>query len=276
VARASRNLSGWSRPRSRERVALAVATWAAPRSSQTYGFLDLDITEAEPWCAARAGVSIVHVVGAAAGRAIAAVPDANSYVLLGRIRRRESVDVSYVVDVGKGRSLSAVCVRNADRKPPRAQAGEVLAGTRRLRRGVDPEFGRIRRLATWLPPIVRRQVLSAGAFVTSGLGIPVPPASVSAHPFGSVMLSSVGAFGLERGLAPLVPAARTSMVLLLGAPTWRPRIVDGEVVARRIIELGITMDHRLLDGAQVGDLAARLRADVERPWEAWEAPTGSG
>lgn len=221
-------------------------------------------------------MSVVHLVGAAAGRAIAGVPDANSYVLLGRVRRRESVDVSYIVDIGKGQSLSAVCVRDADRKPPRIQAREVLAGTRRLRRGVDPEFGRIRRLAPWLPPIVRRQVLAAGAFVTSGLGIPVRPASVSAHPFGSVMLSSVGAFGLERGLAPLVPAARASIVLLLGTPAWRPRIVDGDVVARRVIELGFTMDHRLLDGAQVGDLAARLRHDVERPWEAWGGPTGSG
>lgn len=269
VPRSRRALIGWSQPRSRERKALAVGTWAAPRSGEAYGFLDLDVTEAERWCAAQAGISITHVIGAATARAIAAVPDANAYVFLGRVRRRQSIDVSFVVDIGRGRNLGSVCVQGADRKGPRAQAREVIGGTRRLRRGHDPEFGRIRRVAQWMPATVRRQVLLGGAFVTSGLGKTVRPMGVGAHPFGSVMISSVGGLGLERGLAPLVPLARASMVLVLGAPAVRPVVRDGEVVARRILELGMTMDHRVLDGAQVGDLAARLRADVERPWEVW-------
>lgn len=246
-----------------------MGTWGAPRSSETYGFIDLDVTETEGWCAERTGVSIAHVIGAAVSRALAAVPDANSRIVFGRVMRRTTVDVSYVLDVDRGSDLTAVCVRDADQKSPREVAREVFAVAREIRRGRDPEFGRIRRAATLLPPGLRRPLLAAGGVVTSGLGIAVRPARVRAFPFGAIMISSVGALGLERGLAPLVPLARTSMILVIGSASWRPRVVDGEVRPRRVVELGMTMDHRLLDGAQVGELAARVRADSERPWEAW-------
>lgn len=257
-----------SRSDGRNRVALG--TWRGPRDGLVRGFLEVDVTDTERWCAERSGVTLTHVVGAALARAIAAVPDANSRVVLGRVRRRPSVDISYVVDIGRGRDMRAVCVRDADRKSPRDAAREVYAGARRLRRGVDPDFGRSMAAARRFPRVLTRPGMAVAGFVTGGLGVAFPPLQLPAHPFGSAIVSSVGAWGLAAALPPAAPFVKLGLVVIVGSVEWRPRVRDGAVVPRRATDIGVTIDHRLVDGAQIGALAAIVRAGVERPWETWQ------
>ena len=260
--------------RSRVRTAVAAGTWSAPRDGATHGFASLDVTEAERWCAGLAGVTLTHVLGAAVALGLEAAPDLNSRVVLGSVRRRPSVDVAYVVDIGRGRSMSAVCVRDAPSKTPRAIAREVLAGARAIRRGTDPVFGRATRVAARVPEPLVRPGMAAAGFVTGGLGRRFAPLALPAHPFGSALVSAIGPWGLERAIPPLAPFARLGLVLVLGRVAARPWVVDGAVVPRRIVDVGVTVDHRLADGAQIGAFAAVVRSAVERPWETW--PTDGG
>lgn len=255
--------------RSRVRRAVAAGTWSAPRDGATHGFATLDVTGAEEWCRGLAGVTLTHVLGCAVALGLRAAPDLNSRVVLGRVRPRESIDVAYVVDVGRGADMTAVCVRGAEAKGPRRTAREVLAGAREIRRGRDRDFGRAARVAGRVPaPLVRPGMAVAG-FVTGGLGRAFPPLGLRAHPFGSALVSAIGPWDLERAIPPVAPFARLGLVLVLGTVGWRPWVVEGEVRPRRAVDVGMTIDHRLADGAQIGTFAAVVRAAVERPWEAW-------
>lgn len=258
--------------RASSRSRLAAATWRPPSSGLLHGELELDVTEAEAWWRARPGLTETHVVGSALGLALAACPDANARVVLGRVRHRAGVDVSFAVADRGGRHLRAVCVRDADRKAPRAVAREVYAGARAIRQGRDAQLGRAVAVADRLPWFLLRPGLSLVGFLAGGLGIGVRPLRVAPHPFGSALVTSVGMLGIERGLAPLLPFARLGLVVVVGAVDWRPRVVDGEVVPRRVLPLGATIDHRLVDGAQVAVLVEALRSAIERPWERWEEP----
>ena len=40
---------------------------------------------------------------------------------------------------------------------------------------------------------------------------------------------------------------------------------------RHVSTLGATIDHRVLDGQQLGPLARAVRDAVELPWEIWDA-----
>ncbi len=255
--------------RSPERTRLAIAGWRAPHAGLAHGFLDLDVTAAEEWCRA-SGVSVTHLVGASVGRGLAAVPDLNARVVLGRARRRPSADVSFAVTIANGGHLTAVLVRNADAKHPREIARELFAATREARRG-GGEFGRTLRIARRVPRILLRPAVSLAGFITAGLGLPLRPVGLQRHPFGSALVSAIGTFGVDRALAPLLPFARVGSVVTIGRPLWTPRVVDGEIVPRRVVELGVTVDHRLVDGAQAAALAAILRSCIERPWETWPA-----
>lgn len=255
--------------RSRVRNGLAVGTWAAPRDGVAHLFVAADVTDAEAWCADRPGVTLTHLLGSAVAAGLVVAPDLNSRVVLGRVRRRAEIDVSYVVDVGRGSDMTALCVRRADTKSPRDTARELLAGARAIRRGDDPQFSRATRVASRVPGALVRPGMAVAGFVTGGLGRPFGPLHLPAHPFGSALVSSVGPWGLERVLPPAAPFARLGFVLVLGAPGWRAAVVDGHVRARRVVDVGMTIDHRLVDGAQVGAFTEVMQAALERPSERW-------
>jgi pyruvate dehydrogenase E2 component (dihydrolipoamide acetyltransferase) len=72
-------------------------------------------------------------------------------------------------------------------------------------------------------------------------------------------------FGLSFGLAPLVPLSRVPIIVLVGEVQNRAWVEGDRVTARPILILGCTFDHRLIDGAQGGKMAALLRSVVEDP-----------
>lgn len=215
---------------------------------------------------------MTHLVGAAVARGLAEVPDLNARVVLGAVRPRASVDVSFALATDGGAHLSAACVRNADRKAPHEIGRELFAAARLARDGSDGAFGRSIRVADALPrPLVRPGLALAG-FLAAGLGVGVRPLRLRPHPFGGALVSSVGMLGIERGLAPLLPFARVGLVVVIGEIAWRPRVVEGAVVPRRVVEVGVTLDHRLVDGTQIARFTETLRAAVEQPATAWPEP----
>ena len=259
-------VTGASRVRRRRRI--AAASWRAPSSGLIHGFLDLDVTAAEAWWQAFPKVSATHVVGCAIARAVAACPDARGRVVGGRILTRETVDIAFVVD-REGRDLTSTCVRDADQLDPAALARALAGRTRDVRGGRDRELGKASHVAAVFPSGIRRSFLWASGVWTAGLGRPLRPFGLEPHPFGSVLVSSVGMFGLDTGLAPILPYARHAGTAVVGEVTWQARVVGGEIVPRRMLRLGVTLDHRLVDGAQAALMARIVREISEHPWETW-------
>lgn len=246
-----------------------MGTWGAPRSGDVHVTVALQVGRAERWCAGQAGLTLTHVVGAALARGIAAVPEANTFASLGRVRQRGRVDVSYVVDVGRGYEMTAHRVENADRVPPRQLARELTAAARRVRRGDDPQFGRSRSLPRIAPGALTRLGMAVSGFIAGTLGRPVPGVGLDAHPFGSALLSSVAAWDLTHVAPPLIPFARLGVVAVLGAAEERAVVRAGEVVPARVADLVLTLDHRLMDGAHAGHLVAAVRSAAEDPASVW-------
>ncbi|WP_037176652.1 dihydrolipoamide acetyltransferase family protein [Rhodococcus sp. UNC363MFTsu5.1] len=77
---------------------------------------------------------------------------------------------------------------------------------------------------------------------------------------GTITITNVGVFGVDTGTPILSPGE--SAILCLGAIAPRPWVVDGELAVRSVTTLGLSFDHRLVDGEQgsrfLVDIAARL------------------
>jgi len=76
-------------------------------------------------------------------------------------------------------------------------------------------------------------------------------------------ISNVGPQGIER-VAPLPDPPQTA-ILGIGAATLRPAVVNGAVVAVRMLTCVLTFDHRFIDGAPAARFLAALRAALEDP-----------
>jgi 2-oxoisovalerate dehydrogenase E2 component (dihydrolipoyl transacylase) len=73
---------------------------------------------------------------------------------------------------------------------------------------------------------------------------------------GSITITNVGVFGVDTGTPILNPGE--AAILCFGAVRQMPWVVRGKIKARWVTQLGLSFDHRLVDG----DLGSRFLADI--------------
>ena len=216
-------------------------------------------------------LTMTHVVTQAVARAFAEHPELNAKVGLGgRILQRETVDVFVSVATDGGRDLTGVRLDEADALSLEQIAAGVAERVESTRKDEDPTYRRSRDLMRRLPSPLLRPMLWLTDVLTNELHLHLPAASMPRDPFGSVVVTNVGMFGIDTAFAPFVPLARCPMLLLVTAVRERPWVVkrpDGSsaVEPRPVLRLCATFDHRIVDGAAAGRLAESIVRWVESP-----------
>jgi len=247
---------------------IAVATWRAPREGRLLTRLVVDADPVLEYVRTRRaagakGLTPMHVLGAAAARALTLVPSANARVLAGRLLPFDGVAVGFAVDIGDGTDLAPVKVDHAERCTPAEIATLVWEGVRALREGTDAGFRRSARVAAAVPTLLMRPAVAAASLVVGGLGLPL--LGQPGHPLGSVFISNLAPLGIEEAYLAPVPFARAHVYLALGAVTERPVVRQGAVVPVRQFTLCLTGDHRIVDGVQCGRYLAALQELLAGP-----------
>lgn len=254
------------RPSVRRRI--AVATWRPSRDGRIYTRVVVDVTAAHAYVAGireRTGqrVTLTHVIGAALGRCVAAVPEIRARVVFGRIVTRPTCDIGFAVDVDGGHDLAPVQVRSVDRLTPLEVARELDRGAARLRSGSDDRHNRSSAIVRLAPAWAMRPLMAAAGVLVGGLG--VAAFGQPGFPLGAAFISNVGTLGLDEAFLAPIPFARVPLYVGVGAVRDTPAVVDGAVVVQPQVVLGATADHRLIDGAHAGRLAALLRQLIAEP-----------
>jgi pyruvate/2-oxoglutarate dehydrogenase complex dihydrolipoamide acyltransferase (E2) component len=258
---------------------IALSTWRRGDDPTVYGAVHLDATALRRYVArAReatgARVTVTHVIGKAAAVAFARHPDCNAMVSLGRLKLRESVDVFFQVAFDGGRNLAGAKVERADTLSVAQIAARLDDAARRIREKGDSPLQRSQSALRHVPAPLLGRVMRAAEFAMYDLGLDLSRAGIPYDPFGTVMITNVGAFGIEQGFAPLMPLSRVPALLCVGAIRPGVLAVDGAPAVRPVLTIGGTFDHRVIDGAHAGRLSAEVRAILEDPEAHLGAPGG--
>ena len=80
---------------------------------------------------------------------------------------------------------------------------------------------------------------------------------------GTITITNFGVFGIDSGTPILNPGE--SVILGVGAIKDVPRVIDGQVVPRKVVQLAASFDHRLIDGALGAELLRDVSAVLEQP-----------
>ena len=80
---------------------------------------------------------------------------------------------------------------------------------------------------------------------------------------GTITITNIGVFGIDTGTPILNPGE--SAIFALGAIRERPWVVDGAVVPRQICQLALSVDHRVVDGAQGSQFLTDIGALLTDP-----------
>ena len=80
---------------------------------------------------------------------------------------------------------------------------------------------------------------------------------------GTFTISNLGMYGVERFVAVLNPPQ--AAILAVGGIEERAVVVDGEIVARPLMELTLSCDHRSIDGATASEFLRSVKELLEEP-----------
>lgn len=253
---------------------LALGTWRTAYDPSVYGSLTLRVDKALAYIDAfRAAtgkhLTISHLMARAMGAVLESTPDANVILRRGRIYRRRNIGVFFQVameDPVTGKiDLSGATIHDPQRKQLVEICDELEQRFADVRRDRDTSLAGTRRLLGRLPLCLMPAILELTAFASYTLNLDLRWAGVPRDAFGSVMITNVGALGLEEAYVPLVPYSRVPLLLALGAIRETPVARDGHVTIERTMKVCATFDHRLLDGAHAAAMSKILRVWIEDP-----------
>jgi pyruvate dehydrogenase E2 component (dihydrolipoamide acetyltransferase) len=80
---------------------------------------------------------------------------------------------------------------------------------------------------------------------------------------GTITITNVGVFGVDTGTPIINPGE--SAILCLGAIKDMPWVVDGEIKVRKVLQLSLSFDHRVVDGQQGSEFLADVGALLADP-----------
>lgn len=80
---------------------------------------------------------------------------------------------------------------------------------------------------------------------------------------GTITITNIGVFGMDTGTPIINPGE--SAILAIGAIRDMPWVVDGQIVPRRICQLSLSFDHRVIDGQQGSQFLADIGALLADP-----------
>ena len=257
-----RPLRGWRR--------VAAHTWRPPQDPSVYAVVEVAMQPGLAYLErlrSETGVrvTVTHLVARGIALAIRQFPQLNGVVARGRIMLRETVDIFLQVAIEGGTDLSGLKIARADEKSVLEIARELEVRVERLRQRRDRQVERTKSMLDRVPLRLLGPFMRAISYLIYDLDLDLSRLGVVKDEFGSAMVTNVGPFGLAQAHAPLVPFSRTPLVVLVGEVQDRPVAEDGRVVIRPVMNLGVTFDHRFMDGFQGGEMAKILRAYLENP-----------
>ncbi|WP_413558365.1 2-oxo acid dehydrogenase subunit E2 [Bdellovibrio sp. HCB209] len=246
---------------------IAMGSWHKAGDPSVYGLLEIDMTRSlryikEQEAATGVKLSVTHLVGKAAATAMKERPEINGMIRFNRIYLRENVDIFYQVNVpgssedtvGKA-TLTGVVVREAQNLSALQIAQELANKSKSIRGGAASELTKSVDSLKWVPWGFIRTILNVSSFLNYDLGLNLTWAGMPRDAFGSIMITNIGGMGADTAWAPLVAYSKVPILLTVGQIKQRPWVTEtGAIEARPVARIGVTFDHRFMDGTHAAAL----------------------
>ncbi|HXZ75313.1 MAG TPA: 2-oxo acid dehydrogenase subunit E2 [Streptosporangiaceae bacterium] len=234
---------------------VTAAMRAGRRMAPMYGLVDVDVTTASRLLAAYdPPSSLTAFVVASVARAAAAHPEVHAYRnWRGQLVTHRHVDVTTMIEISTPQGLFGLphVLRDADvRGVPDLTAELHLVKREPASSGSGRWLERAAPIATHIPGTVQAMyaVMARSVAVRQRVG--------------TVAVTAVGMFAGGGGFG-LTPMTMMSLEVVIGGMTQRPRVVDGQIEARDVLDLTMAIDHNVVDGAPATRFAAELREIIE-------------
>lgn len=256
---------------------IAMGSWKTVGDPSVYGMMDIDMSKTQEFVKKYSEkhnikISPAHIVGKAIAMCMEERPEINGMIRGSRLYLRKNVSLFFQVNVpGQGAdkvnkaSLSGATIPNAEKLSLADIAQALNLKAQKVRMNEDNELKQSLAITKMMPWFLMRAFLNFSSWLIYGLNINLGFLGLPKDPFGSVMITNVGSLGIDLAWAPLVPYSRVPLLLTVGSIREQVIAVDGKPEVRPIMSLGVTFDHRFMDGVHAAQMARTFRKCFEDP-----------
>ncbi len=249
---------------------ISIASWDHPRDPSTYGSVDVPVEKVLSFLEERSKdvrITLTHFVAKAIANCLEKYPQLNHLLRLDQLyeRARTDVFITTLVRGDEGKDLSGFVLRDTPKLSLEDVAELCSDRVDSLQQENDRAARREQKWIRALPTFLLRPMLRARDFVVHTLNLSAAKLGLARDRFGSVMISNIGALGIDQALIPLSPYSRCPLILGVGRVREAPVVRDGQVVVGRIATITFTYDHRYADGAHGAQIIRRFQKIFENP-----------
>jgi pyruvate/2-oxoglutarate dehydrogenase complex dihydrolipoamide acyltransferase (E2) component len=221
-----------------------------------YGFVDVDVTLAKRLLAAAdPPSSMTAFLAASVARAAAAHPEVHAYRdWRGRLVTHQFADVGTMVEIATAQGPFPMphTLHDADIRSVPDLSDEL----RHVKTAPFSASSAARWAARYAPLATRVPGVLRAAYAI------MSRSTASRQQIGTVAVTSIGMFGGGAGYG-LTPLTLMSLGLIVGGISQQPRVIDGQIQIRDVLNLTLAIDHDVIDGAPAARFAAELRELIE-------------
>lgn len=249
---------------------VAAAVYHKPVDSKIFGSVELDVTELEQYITQKRQeglkITLTHILLLAIARAFRdEVPEFNCYIRRGSVVPRDQISASLSVLIHRDTQMGSVLVNQADQLNLRQLSTFLETEIAHSRKGKEHKTMQLKSILAAIPWPFRGWILGFLKRISIDWGFYMPALGISPNNFGSFVLSNIGSVGLDMGFPALLPSSNVSVVLVMGSVNTKPGVVNGQVVPRRIMNLGAALDHRVVDAMHGGKLFRYIKRIIRNP-----------
>lgn len=257
---------------------IAMGSWSTAADPSVYGLVEIDMTNALAFIQKfnqdnpDVKIGVTELVGKATALVLKQRPEMNGLIKLGRIYLRDSVNLFFQVNVPGGEddpigkaNLLGLTIDNAENKSLIEISKELKHKTQKIRAGHENDMTKSVRNLSFVPWQLMKCVLNLTSFLNYDLNLPMYLLGMPKDTFGSVMITNIGAMGVDTAWAPLVPYTRVPLLLTVGSIKDRAWVIDNQVQVRPILRIGCTFDHRFMDGVHAAAMTRSFLKYFDQP-----------
>lgn len=170
-----------------------------------------------------------------------------------------------LVDVDGGQDLAAVTLWDQHDSEIMDIVKVCNEQIMRTKKKQNTDHNESTKLFPYLPSWFLGILTQVGSYLIQQMEVSVPPLKLKANQFGHMVLTNVGAIGMEEGIAPMPFSLHAMSCICAGKAIKKPVVVDDEIVVRDICKLVFTTDHRFGDAANALPFFKVVKAYMEDP-----------
>lgn len=253
----------------------AMANWKTPVDPSVYIHLQADFTNAQFFLDKNNKnqnefITVIHLVMKSMSLVIKKYPQLNAVILRGNIYLRKTIDIFMNVFIpsdgeNKKSDLAGTKIENCDQKSIYEIAHEAKIKTANIRNGNDYNTKRNQKLSMIVSSFIMRCILWLVDFLTIRIGINLERFGVPYDLYGSCLIAGLYKYNCPTMFTALLPYTRWGVILCINNISKKPWVVENEIKSRLVIDIGLTGDHRLLDGAEAAMACNYLKEILENP-----------